>query len=92
MAAAPAVAALAAPGGGDAAPDLAQAAAVLATAAARAAGEAPALAQLVGFRVCPACAAAAHPDVSAAALACLEALLGARARLCGARPHQRLLA
>ncbi|KAK9834976.1 hypothetical protein WJX81_001316 [Elliptochloris bilobata] len=81
VARAPAVVALATPGGGDAAPDLAQAAAVLTTAAARAAASrawappAPRLA-LAGFSICAACAAACHPDVAAAALACLEALLG----------------
>lgn len=75
----PAVAALAAPSGGDAAPDLAQATAVLTAAAARAARgwpRAPALA-LTGFAACSACAAANHPDVAAAALACLQTLLGA---------------
>lgn len=91
IAATPGLAALATPGGGDAAPDLAQAAAVLITAAVRAATcgaaalSAPRLA-LAGFSVGAACAAACHSEVSASALACLKALLGADSKgYCTAR-------
>lgn len=100
IAAAPGLAALAAPGGGDAAPDLAQAAAVLITAAVRgatcgaAALPAPRLA-LAGFSVGAACAAACHPEVSASALACLEALLGAGSTkvctACAAEASQKIM-